>query len=189
MNIRWRQLIVLTFWFSCLGVITFLSALIYTAAQQNLRQSANDPQVQLAEDIASSIEKGQSPASLLSSNTIDITNSLAPFITVFDKQGNPIASSGYLDGKLPTLPKGVFDFTRQNGEDRITWQPRSGARFAVVITAFSGQTSGFVMAGRSLRETEIREDVLTKQVIFFWTVSLIFASIPFGLVLLKRGRE
>lgn len=78
--------------------------------------------------------------------------------TLFLEGGGPIAGSGTLDGKLPTLPPGVFDFTRQNGQDGITWQPQPDVRSAIVVVHYNGLQSGFVLAGRSLREVEIRED-------------------------------
>jgi hypothetical protein len=35
-----------------------------------------------------------------------------------------IQSTGFLDGQLPRIPKGVFDFTAKHKEDVLTWQPR-----------------------------------------------------------------
>src|SRR6266536_2297586 len=55
---------------------------------------------------------------------------------------------------------GIFDYVKQNGEDRLTWQPQTGIRSAIVVTQFKGTTSGFVLAGRSLREVGKREDSL-----------------------------
>ena len=83
---------------------------------------------------------------------VDIAGSLAPFMTIYDDSGVPIASSGHLDGALPRLPQGVLDYARAHGENRVTWQPLTGVRVAAVVTRYSGQASGFVLAGRSLRE-------------------------------------
>jgi hypothetical protein len=79
---------------------------------------------------------------------------------VFDDSGKALASSGTLHNQLPILPSGVFDYVRRSGEDRITWQPEPGVRSAVVVTPYSGASSGFVMAGRSMRESEARTSQL-----------------------------
>jgi hypothetical protein len=51
-----------------------------------------------------------------------------------------------------------LDYVKQNGEDRVTWQPEAGVRIAAVIEGYGGAAPGYVLAGRSLREVEIRED-------------------------------
>ena len=40
-------------------IVTGLSGLIYVGIQQDLRQTANDPQIQMAEDIAAKLTDGQ----------------------------------------------------------------------------------------------------------------------------------
>ena len=40
-------------------IITGLSGLIYATVQQNIRQSADDPQIQMAEDTAAQLANGQ----------------------------------------------------------------------------------------------------------------------------------
>ncbi len=161
-----------------------MSGLVYVAVQQDLRLGGNDPQIQMAEDTAAALSNGQQPIStVLSPFSLDISKSLAPFITVFDDAGNPVGSSGQLDGKMPTLPSGVADYVRTHGEDRITWQPRTGVRIAAVITIYtSGTKSGFVLGGRSLREVESREDLVLSQVTAVWLMSLIlvFVILFFG---------
>lgn len=141
-------------------VITLLTGLIYATAQQVERISANDPQIQIAEDAALALSSGQSLDAVVPTNKIDIATSLAPFVVVFDDSGKPIATSGLFHNQLPSLPSAIFDYVRQNGEDRITWQPEPGVRHATVITRFGGAKPGFVMAGRSLREVEKRTDNL-----------------------------
>ncbi len=139
-------------------VITLLSGLLYGTLQQVLRINANDPQIQMAEDAATSLTNGKPIDSVVPGPQVDIATSLAPYIIVFDNSGKAIASSGLLHNQLPSLPSGVFDYVRQNGEDRITWQPEPGVRSATVVTRFGGTQPGFVMAGRSLREVENRID-------------------------------
>ncbi len=113
---------------------------------------------------------------------VDIAKSLAPYITVFDATGKTIASSAQLNGQIPTIPSGVFDYVRQHGEDRITWQPQPGVRSAVVVTQFQGPNSGFVLAGRSLREVEIREDDILHIVELGWLAMLLVSLLATAII-------
>ena len=88
----------------------------------------------------------------------DVATSLIPFRMVLDETGHPLAWSGEINNLPPELPPGVLDFVRQNGEDRITWQPAPGVRLAAVIVKAGGSHPGFIVAARSLREVEKRED-------------------------------
>lgn len=158
-------------------VITGLSGLIYAVVQQDIRQSANDPQIQMAEDTAAQLANGQQPQNVVPSEKVDIANSLAPYIIVFDAGGKPIASSALLNGQTPTISSGVFDYVKQHGEDRITWQPQPGVRSAIVVTQFKGPNPGFVLAGRSLREVEIREDNILNLVLLGW-IAILVITLP-----------
>ena len=135
-------------------ITTAIFGIIYATTQQALRHSANDPQIQMAEDAATALNMDANPQTLPAGHVI-LQESLAPFLIIYDDSGKPIASSGYLAGKIPVPPNGVFDYTRNAIEDRVTWQPAPGVRIAAVITRYN---SGFVLAGRSLREVERRED-------------------------------
>jgi hypothetical protein len=134
-----------------------LCALVFLVAQQSLRMGANDPQIQMAEDAASSLNGGASAESVVPSNKVEIADSLAPFMIIFDDSGKILASSASLHGAIPDYPMGVLDYTRQNSQDRVTWQPEAGVRMATVVARYD---RGFVMAGRSLREVEKRADQL-----------------------------
>jgi hypothetical protein len=136
-----------------------LCGLAYLTGQQALRMSANDPQIQMAEDAASALNGGASVDSLVPVGKVELATSLAPFMIVFDDSGKVLASSATLHGALPVYPSGVLDYTRQNSEDRVTWQPEVGVRMATVVTRYD---KGFVLAGRSLREVEIRSSNLEK---------------------------
>ena len=148
---------ILRHWLPLAVVIVLLCGLIYLTVQQSLRMGANDPQIQMAEEAATSLAAGGTPVSILPATQLDISTSLAPFLVVYSDTGEPLASSGLLDGAVPLLPAGIFDYTRQKGEDRVSWQPESGVRVAAVVVAYGGSLPGFVLAGRSLREVEIRE--------------------------------
>lgn len=148
---------------------TILIALVYAVGQQNLRMGANDPQVQMAEDAAARLDAGTSPASLVPAERVDISRSLAPFLIVFGRDGQPLASSASLDGQTPTPPDGVFDNIPAGGRHEITWAPTPDARQAAVIVPYR---AGFVLAGRSLRLVEQREDALGQLTVLFFLVML-----------------
>lgn len=164
-------------WLPLAVIIAALGLLAYTVGQQVLRMSANDPQIQMAEDGAAAISDGAAANSIVPSGKVDVASSLAPFITVFDDNGMVIASNVELHGQLPPFPAKVLDYVRVNGEDRITMQPEPGVRFAAVITRFTGASNGFVLAGRSLREVENRSDNLLKlsalAILVTWAASLV----------------
>jgi hypothetical protein len=177
---------IIKYWLLSVIVVSGLIGLIYAAVQQDIRQGANDPQIQLAEDIATKLANGAQVQNVVPSEKVDISMSLAPYVIIFDANGNPVASSAQLDGQTPTIPAGVFDYVRQNGEDRITWQPQTGVRSAVVVTQYKGLNSGFVLAGRSLREVEKREDNLLEILLLGWVVMLFVAFVATASVFRKN---
>jgi len=147
-----------------------LAGTVYLVAQQGLRSGADSPQLQLAEDAARALDAGTTPAAVTGPATVDVGESLAPFVVVFDADGKPIASSGRLDGADPTPPLGVLDHATADAPNIVTWQPRNGVRIATVTARWSG---GTVMAGRSLREAERREDQTLLLVAAGWVVTMV----------------
>lgn len=149
-------------WLPLAIIIVVMSGLVYVAVQQNYRQSANDPQIQIAEDITNAIEAGTPAASIAPpTGTTDIAKSLSPFVLIYDDTGKLIGSSAVIGGKNPSFPSSVFDSVKQHGQENITWQPQTGVRIAAVVSRYSGAESGYVVAGRSLTEIEKREHMLT----------------------------
>jgi hypothetical protein len=156
-------------WLPLAILATIMSGLVYAAVQQNYRQSANDPQIQMVEAAAAALAMGQSAQVLVPSQVIDISQSLLPYMMVFDESHRLTASSAVLNGQPPNLPSGVFDVVKQRGEAHFTWQPRLGVRSAVVMKHYNG---GYVLAGRNLREVENREGQLTLMVSLGWLVAM-----------------
>jgi hypothetical protein len=144
-------------WLPLAVAIVAMCGLVYLTAQQLLRQGANDPQIQLSEDFAASLTSGKSSSDDFPARQVEISTSLSPFMMVFDDSGKVLTSNALLDGITPQYPAGVFEYVRQHGQDRVTWQPLEGVRLATVVTRFEGPAgSGFVVTGRSLREVEER---------------------------------
>jgi hypothetical protein len=163
-------------------VTTAFCGLVYVTVQQMLRQGANDPQIQMAEDIARELENGGIIPAVMPANQVDLAHSLAPFVILFNDQGTQIASSGRLGGQSPAIPGGVLDYTRRHGEDRITWQPEPGVRIASVVIAYTGANPGFVLVGRSMREVERR----IGQIELFCGVTWI-ATLGLALIVITAG--
>jgi hypothetical protein len=142
--------------------VTLVLLLSYVFAQQVYRMSANDPQVMMAHDIAAGLAGGKTADELVSNETVDPSKSLAPFVIVLDQSGKVVISSMVLGTSSPIPPAGVLATAKAIGEYKVTWQPRADARIAAVVVPVKGGSGGYVVAGRSLREVEDREDQLTK---------------------------
>lgn len=158
-TVSWYAATVVSNWLPLALAITLLCGIVYLSAQQMLRQAANDPQVQLAEDAAAGLLAGRPVDAVVPPGKVDIGAGLAPWVMVFDDAGRPLATSGEL-GSLPLPPSGVFEAARRSGQTRLTWQPAPGVRVAAVVQRYGGARPGFVVAGRSLRESEARTDQL-----------------------------
>jgi len=169
---------ILKLWLPIAIVTTALCALVYVVVQQSLRQGANDPQIQIAEDAAMALSNGQTTQAVIPTTSVDLTRSLAPFVMVFDNTGKVVASSGELHGQPPNLPFGVLDNAMENGENRVTWQPEAGVRIASVVVPYTANQviTGYVLAGRSLREVEDRETQAELYAGIVWVAAL-FASL------------
>jgi hypothetical protein len=160
-------------WLPLAVVGSALVLLIGVSTQQVLRRSADDPQIQIAEDIAAAIEAGAGPQSVVPSKKVDIGKSLAPIILVADANGTIVSSSATLQGSTPTLPKGTLEFAKQHGQNRFTWQPADGVRLATVAVYYGGNNPGYVVVGRSLREVEKREDAARNVAALDWMGMLV----------------
>lgn len=108
-------------------LLTIIFGTIYAATQQMGRQSANDPQIQLAEDAAVRLDRGADPTSVIGDGAIDMSKSLAPFVIVYDASGHAVAGTGYLNGEIPTVPSGVLTNAQSKPYNAVTWQPQTGA--------------------------------------------------------------
>jgi hypothetical protein len=158
--------------FAALMIVTVLCGLMYVTVQHMHRSAANDPQLQIALDLKNAIEANQSTLKWMPGDSIEISESLSVFKTFYSTNGEPLQSTGFLDGQLPCIPKGVFDFTTKHREDVLTWQPRPGVRMAMVLEAVNSPQIAFVAVGRSLKEVEKRESTLVTMVLVAWLVCM-----------------
>ncbi len=159
------------------AVITMIFFTIYGAIQQSIRQDANNPQIQMAEDASVALSRGDVPASVVPRTAlIDLRWSLDPFIMVTDGSGLVLESSGMLglNDKPLALPAGVLEHFSPTGERKITLEPEPGVRLASVIVRYAapGGRVGYVIVGRSLREAEDRIERIGLIILVGWGVSM-----------------
>jgi len=175
---------------------TVFSVLIFASFQYILRQSANDPQIQIANDVAQSISIGKDPRAIDLGTKTDMVVSQSPFVIIYDSKRNIISSSANVFGnKLSNTkpPQGVFDFVKNRFEYRFTWEPTTSWRYAAVIVPSYYKGEGgeqnlyFVLVARSLAETEKRTFDLMKLVAFAWLASLISSAILIKLINKKKS--
>jgi len=189
-------------WFAYSAVaVTGVCAMAYVIVQQDYRESLNDPQIQMAEDAATTLSSGGVPAEIVPHGTplTNLRDSLAPWIAVYDQNGLALEASGQLDNAPPKLPAGIFDtatwLKHPNGlffnqspvlQNRFSWQPEAGMRQAVVI-AQTPDKKYFVVAGRNMREVEQRIEHEGEIVFVAWlfTLGCLFAASFIGWFLLK----
>ena len=176
---------ILKAWLPFVVVISAFCLLAYATVQQVYRQGADDPQIQMAWDAAYALDHGKTIGEVVPTEVIDIDRSLAPFYIIYNSAEQPVAASGTLNDSLQTVPDGVLVFAKQNGENRLTWQPQPGTRIAAVIVPYK---EGFVLAGRNLREVEVREAQTSQFAGMTWILAMIvtLVVIAFGEFFLKE---
>jgi len=166
-----------------LGVVAFA----YVALQQNYRLNANDPQIEIASDLAAQMSAGSLPTDAVDTHMIkvDPSKSLATFGIIVDNNGKVTASNMEMDGTTAVPPKGVLNASSLTHQNRITWQPQTGTRIALVVQAYKhDDNTGYVIVGRSLKEVEVREDML------FWMAAVTVTGVVLlGIVAFMMGRR
>src|ERR1041385_5293285 len=106
-------------WVPLAVALTGLSLAVFVAVQQDLRQNANDPQIQMAEDAATALNGGVPPNAVVPDRSVELSSSLGTFVMVFDKADALVASSANLHGQAPPFPTSVLDNVHGQGQDRI----------------------------------------------------------------------
>ncbi|MFO0704634.1 MAG: hypothetical protein U0517_01485 [Candidatus Andersenbacteria bacterium] len=145
--------------------IILVTGLLYATVQQVYRRSADDPQVQIVQELARDLAAGQDPTALDAGKKLDLTETSAPFVILYDKDGKVMASTVTLNNNPAIVPSGALHETDNGQQNRITWQPQDGVREALVIEHYKtqdGKAEGYIVVGRSLKEIEAREaDLMT----------------------------
>ena len=157
-------------WLVVAAAVTVLFGGGYVVAQQSVRHAADHPQIEMVRDAVAKLQAGASPSSVLPKTAVDLARSKEPYLILTDEEGRVLASSATLDGTVVVPPAGVFDFVRAHGEDVVTWQPAPAVRSAIAVDSWE---HGFVVAGRSLEDTENVESSLLDWTMIGWLVSML----------------
>lgn len=177
-------------WVILAAMVTVVTGLVYAGVQQNYRQGANDPQIEITEEISQAISKGAPADQIIPpSSGTDVKVSLAAFAMVFDKDGKVIGSSAKLGGKDPVPPKSVFENAKKQGRSILTWEPEKGTRIATVILPVKGSSDEyFILAGKNIREVEKREHQLLLMAAMSWVLLLLLSALlSIALGMLAKG--
>lgn len=177
----WRPILAraAVLWLPVAAAVTGISVMVYGVGLTELRSSADDPQVQMVEEAVASLDAGAAPAAVVPAGPVDMASSLRPYLVVFDRSGREVSGSVRLHGRAPEFPASVFSGLEGSAQDRITWQPEPGVRSAVVVEAWRG---GYVLAGRSLRLTEEREQNVELSAAAGWLGTLALTALAATLV-------
>jgi hypothetical protein len=165
--------IVIRSWLPLALATTLLCGFAYFGLMHYIRTEANNPQIQLAQDIATSLYGNQTPNANLSGN-VDIQKSIAPFVVVYNSNGAPVDGTGKLDDQLPNISPGILTEVERQTERRFTWQPNDTVQVAAVVRYYQNeQHAGYVLAGKNLRETEQLQSKLLIYIASSWASILI----------------
>ncbi len=155
---------------------TLFAVVLFFVAQFIIRSAANDPQIQIAEDTAIMLSGGVPGDIVVNAPIKDIGQTLSPFTVIFNASAMPVIGNASYKNVLPNPPKGIFFYSLNRGQHRVTWQPEPGLRFAVVIVPYHTERGevGYVMTARSLREAESRIGEIGRYIFSAWFVAFIF---------------
>lgn len=159
-------------------VLTAVFGTIYKVGQISLESTLYDPLTYEAVDkawaTAITAEKdGRLKAPF--SSQVDVEKTQSSFLTVYNKDKKVVGSSGVLDENTPQLPSEFLDNTNPFVRNYFSWEPKPGVHLAGVTV--SAGNYGYVLAGRSMSETDRHLDRLTKTVIVGWLASLILLGV------------
>lgn len=158
---------------------------VYIIGQQIRRQAANHPQMEMVEEAKEKLANGGEITSVVPPKIVDIPTSLEPFMIIFNENGEVVTASVRLDGKTPVVPKGVLDYAKVKGINKVTWQPRAGVREATVVIPYP---HGWILAGRSLSVVETEEIKWEKSTLLIWLVTEIAGYLIIKKVIAKMGK-
>ncbi len=168
--------------FLSLVFATILFIAIYVASYFIISNASYNPQINIATDtawkVALQLEKN-GKIEPLAGEKIDISKSTETFVIIYDQNKNAIESNGQLNGQIPTLPSGVLENTHPGEKHTLTWQPEENIRLAAV-TVSAGEY-GYVLAARSLSDTEFRIGELNKYIAIGYIASIIAIAVGFYL--------
>jgi len=153
-------------------LVTGVILLVFAAMQQQYRTAANDPQLQMARDAVTALKQGKPATAVIPEDTVDMEQSLATCMQLYNNSGRQVASNGYIGAKPPVVPAGVLYRARAEGEYPVSWQPSPMARMGAVVAYTGGTQGSYVLVARSLAEVEKRVSALVKMIFMCWLLCM-----------------
>ena len=163
--------------------ITGVCAILYGVTMQSQRQALNDPQIQIAQDVATLLLLGASPSEFSTREPVDISRSLSPWFAIYGENREPLVATGFLSGAMPVPPPEVFHAMADASsaatasrypEIRLSWQPEKEVRQAIVVVKAGDR---YVIAGRNMREAEQRIWQAQSVIVLGWLITLAAALV------------
>jgi hypothetical protein len=173
----------LAIWLSLMLAGIFTAGCVYIVAQQTIRMGENAPAAAIAYETRIKLENGQAPDQ--ATGKTDIRVSLEPFVMIYDAQRKLVATSASYGSESLVIPPGVFDSIDKNGDNRVTWQPKPGLRFATVGIKHA---DGYIIGCVSLTEAEKLINQITLLLLVGSAAYAIGCAILLGVISLIRRR-
>ncbi|MEX1995285.1 MAG: hypothetical protein WD887_00710 [Candidatus Saccharimonadales bacterium] len=166
-------------WLAVVGSATLVLGAAYGMVQQSTRLAANESPLAAIQSAKTLIEKGAAPESAVPNANINIRTNDNLFIIVTDREAKLLAGSAFLDDRVPLPPRGVFDYTKTHGLDKVTWEPAAGVRLATVVSTYktASGSEGFIVVGQSLRSVEERIKTSTLVAVAAWLAAIAWATL------------
>lgn len=153
---------------------TIAFAAIFFSSRNSLRQQANDPQVEVTEQVAGIMRQGAPLDAIVSgAEQIDLATSDTLFVALYDKDKNLAGATATVNGQPLSIPAESFDQASVNGGYRFDWVVTDGREIAGVMKQVDDL--GYVVAGRSLAEYELRVAPLFRPLLIGWIASILLS--------------
>jgi hypothetical protein len=152
--------------------ITLLSGLIYFSSQQVIRLSANEMPSLSVDTALARISIGQQLNTILPNIPIELSKPFGFFFSAYNEQKVLTIAQTTVRSAPVSVPSGVLDYAKSHGKDRVTWQPETGIRLAIVVV-YEPRTNTYLVAGRDLTDYEHRIETLGLQILLGWGITII----------------
>ncbi len=143
--------------------ITVTAVVCFGIVQHLIRQSANNPQLFLSQEIAGKLSQGEPPQKKWfgPGKKVDLNLDSRLFYIIYNDQFQITTTSAFLNDQPLDLPQGVLETAQAKGLNAITWQPAPGVREAIAVRPYkSASQSGYIVVGQSLdRFEELIHDI------------------------------
>lgn len=179
---------VLRHWLPLAVAVTLLCGTAFGVAQQTLRFGADELPSRIAEDSAYMLERGVGAASIVGVRQMDLDRTLSPFVIILNGTGGIVASSATFSGSALAPTPEILLQAQENGEHRVTWEPKEDLRFALVIRHLSITYPNYVVIGQSLKPTEAHVAQVKTMVFGAWLGTMLVTLLTVWLFIPRRRR-